>query len=66
MSATRIEAMIKALLTERDGYVLRGMTERVAQVDEQLAALGHPLAPETTATSGGPERAVRKPARRRG
>lgn len=32
---------VEALLRERDGYVVRGLPERVAQVDASLAALGH-------------------------
>jgi hypothetical protein len=34
------EATIAALLRERSGYELAGRKDRVAQVDEQLAALG--------------------------
>jgi hypothetical protein len=32
---------IAALLREREGYVRRNLLERVAQVDEQLAARGY-------------------------
>lgn len=32
---------VDALLVERRGYVLRGMDERVAAVDSELARLGH-------------------------
>lgn len=32
---------IDALLTERAGYVIRGLGWRVAQVDAELARLGH-------------------------
>ncbi|MDF5755817.1 hypothetical protein [Spongiactinospora sp. TRM90649] len=35
------DPMIAALLRERDGLVRRGLDDRVAQVDEQLAARGH-------------------------
>ncbi|WP_219512750.1 hypothetical protein [Nonomuraea ceibae] len=35
------DPMIAALLRERAGYVQRGMTDRVAQVDEQLKLRGH-------------------------
>jgi hypothetical protein len=34
-------AMINALLVERDSYIRRNLTERVKQVDAQLAAYGH-------------------------
>lgn len=34
------EAMIKALLEERRGYVVRGLADRVKQVDDALKALG--------------------------
>lgn len=33
--------MIAGLLRERDGYVRRGMDERVAQIDEQLRLRGY-------------------------
>jgi hypothetical protein len=36
----RAARMVEALRVERHGYVLRGMPARVAQVDEQLSALG--------------------------
>lgn len=35
------DTMIAALLRERKGYVLRGLDDRVAQVDEQLKLRGH-------------------------
>jgi hypothetical protein len=35
------DPMVAALLREREGYVVRGMDDRVAQVDEQLALRGH-------------------------
>lgn len=34
-------ARIEVLLRERAGYVARGLTDRVAQVDAALAAAGH-------------------------
>lgn len=40
--------MRTALLEERRGYVSRGMTERIKQVDAQLAALGEPEETEET------------------
>jgi hypothetical protein len=39
--APQQDPMIAALLRERDGYVTRGLTDRVEQVDEQLALRGH-------------------------
>lgn len=36
----RLQADIDALLAERRGYVVRGMHDRVAQVDEQIALRG--------------------------
>lgn len=68
---------VRALLREREGYVLRGRENRVADVDAELARLGvvhlerdnfGPLvlkedAPETTAAAPPPERAT--PARPR-
>lgn len=35
------DPMVAALLREREGYVQRGLPDRVAQVDEQLALRGH-------------------------
>ncbi len=43
------------LLFEREGYVLRGLTERVRQVDAELAKLG-------IAVDDAPEAAVEPPA----
>ena len=59
-------SMIEALLEERRGYVVRGLKDRVAQVDAQIEALGgvkvaddpeveeavDPTAVETTAGRG--------------
>ncbi len=58
---------IAALLEERRGYVVRGLTDRVKAVDEQLALIGHkaPASP-ATAQAPAPERAVApKPSRGR-
>ena len=38
----RDERFISALEIERQGYVTRGLDDRVAQVDEQLAHYGKP------------------------
>lgn len=46
------DPMIAALLRERAGYATRGMDDRVAQVDEQLALRGH------TPPSNGPAEPV--------
>ena len=35
------DAMVAALLREREGLVQQGLDDRVAAVDEQLAAHGH-------------------------
>ena len=35
------DPMVAALLREREGYVTRGMDDRVAQVDEQLRLRGY-------------------------
>lgn len=35
------KAQIQALITEREGYVRFGRTDRVQDVDRQLKALGH-------------------------
>ena len=50
---------VEALLEERRGYVVRGLSNRVAQVDEQLKALGFAVTDddiETTETRRGPGR----------
>lgn len=55
-----MDAVIAALLAEREGYVRRGLADRVAAVDEQLALAGHePPASDAEAAPRG-----RRPARR--
>jgi hypothetical protein len=57
---------IDALLDERRGYVMRGLPDRVKAVDEQLARLGHRVAPEAAVKAPAPERAAQpKPTRGR-
>lgn len=41
MSDDTDDPMIAGLLRERAGYAQRGLADRVAQVDEQLALRGH-------------------------
>lgn len=43
---TTDDPMVAALLRERAGYLNRGMNDRVAQVDEQLALRGHTVPDE--------------------
>jgi hypothetical protein len=47
------DPMVAALLREREGYVGRGMDDRVAQVDEQLRLRGvePPAAPRRPASA---------------
>lgn len=52
---------VEPLLREREGYVRRGLADRVAQVDAELKRLGHEI--ETT-TAGPEETATRKPVKR--
>ena len=40
MTSEQTKDLIAALIRERDGYVKYGHTDRAAQVDEQLRALG--------------------------
>lgn len=47
------DRMIAALLRERDGYERRGLADRVAQVDEQLALRGYE--PERDGVSAPPQ-----------
>lgn len=35
------DGMVAALLRERAGYIQRGLTERVAEVDKQIKLRGH-------------------------
>jgi hypothetical protein len=59
---------IEALLVEREGYVRRGLKDRVAACDEALRALGHSVkTPEVETASIEPvaERATRKAAPKR-
>jgi len=55
---------IDALLTEREGYVRRGLKDRVKAVDEQLALLGHKIV-ETATAEPSQERATKAPAKKR-
>ncbi|MFJ6645774.1 hypothetical protein ACIQPS_08945 [Streptomyces sp. NPDC091290] len=50
---TTEDPMVAALLREREGYVQRGMDDRVAQVDDQLRLRGvePPTGEKTTAPS---------------
>jgi len=63
-----MSSQIRALLTEREGYVRRGLTDRVRQVDDALAALGHvETVRESASVEPETERAtVRRPTRRKG
>jgi hypothetical protein len=61
-------AYARALLQEREGYVLKGKGDRVAQVDAELQRMGVKApredgAPETTKQAPPPEKAT--PARPR-
>ncbi|MDX2692955.1 hypothetical protein [Streptomyces ipomoeae] len=40
------QTMIAALLREREGYIRRGLDERVRQVDEQLEHHGYEPSPD--------------------
>ena len=57
---------IEALIWEREGYVRRGLKDRVAAVDAELAALGHKRGKadaevETASATPAPETASAKP-----
>jgi hypothetical protein len=59
------DPMIAALLREREGLVQRGLSERIAQVDEQLALRGHkPPADEKPAAAAETSRSTPPKARR--
>lgn len=55
---------VVALLEERRGYVLRGLTARVAQVDARLATYGVVATEETAAVEHATEKAE-SPVRKR-
>lgn len=51
--------MVAALLRERQGLIQSGLTDRVADVDEQLKAHGYePLADEQPTPAGKPSRSA--------
>jgi hypothetical protein len=54
---TKDEAVVAALLAERLGYVRRGLPDRVALVDAELARYGHTVAESKGVTDGSPRRA---------
>jgi hypothetical protein len=54
------QRMIAALLREREGYVRRGLDDRVRQVDEQLEHHGYSGAPDE---NDGPEGRASEPKR---
>lgn len=59
------DPMIAALLRERAGYLARGLTDRVAAVDEQLTARGYETSPqEDPDPTSKPPVARRAPTRR--
>ena len=62
-----MNAIIKALLVEREGYRQRNLRERVEAVDEQLRGLGYEVfeVPETAAVEPAPEKARRAKGRRK-
>lgn len=57
-------SQIDALLREREGYVARGLADRVRAVDAELAALGYKVAPEK-ATAPAPQTTAAPKARGR-
>ena len=56
--------LIAALLQEREGYIKRGLTERIEAIDASLKDLGY-VAKETAAVEPESERAVTPKARKR-
>jgi hypothetical protein len=57
-------SIIDALLAEREGLLRRGLKDRVKQVDEQLASLGH-HSTETATAEPKQERASRPAPKKR-
>lgn len=58
------EAIVAALRREREGYVLRGLKDRVAAVDTELKRLGVKSGGESRADSAPKETAVESRPRR--
>lgn len=58
------KAIMRGLLEERRGYELRGLGDRVAQVDAELARLGAVLEPEPEPVAE-PEAPVAESAKRK-
>lgn len=59
-------SLIVTLLAEREGYIRRGLPDRVAEVERVLESLGHPIR-EVASVRPAPEVAtVAKPKRKRG
>ena len=56
--------LIAALLQEREGYIKRGLTERIEAIDASLKDLGY-VAKETATLDPGTERATPPKARKR-
>jgi hypothetical protein len=59
-----MNSLVDALIIEREGYLRRGLMDRVKQVDEQLAALGHKKI-ETATAEPTTERAIKPTAKKR-
>lgn len=49
------DPMVESLLAEREGYVRRGMEDRVAQVDQQLEHHGYAVKPAEPTPEATPE-----------
>ena len=65
---SNMNKQIEALLIEREGYVRRGLKDRVKACDDSLAQLGHKnkvVEVETAAVEPVAERATRKAAPKR-
>lgn len=62
-----MNATIRALLVEREGYRRRGLTERIEAVDEALRGLGYEVfdLPETATADPVQETAAKPRGRRR-
>lgn len=65
-TAATEDAVVAGLLTEREGYIARGLDDRVAAVDAELKRLGAAVPKARAAKRPGKETAKAKRAERRG
>ena len=58
-------SLINALLLEREGYLRRGLAERVTEVERQLESLGYSIRESASITPSQETTSLTKPSRKR-